>query len=308
MKPLNVAVIGVGHMGINHVKAYKKRTDVNLVGLVDPHLKQGQGLAEEYNCRVLSLDELPGLVDAVSIVSPSNTHAKIGATMLSKGIHCLIEKPLAMTMDQSRALVDIAQKNKCVLLVGHIEEYNTGFQYLRECLEKNGEAPLFISAERFNFGSDRIQDADVVLDLMIHDLGCVLDLLGVNVRFLEILSAHGSGLKPSMFDTAVAVLRTKNCMITLQANRKSHLRHREFILHTQNFSYFLNFISQQVSVYRNNQLMSQTNHPWLPPLEHEISHFIECARNPEKQPLTSGMKASVTMKYVEAIQKRIYQS
>ncbi len=305
MKQLHIAVIGIGQMGLNHLKAYQKRDDVHLVGIVEADNLYARHLAKEHNCEALTLDDLPEYVDAVSIVSPSQTHYKIGAYLLSKGVHCLIEKPLAMNMTQSKELVDISKKVNKVLLVGHIEEYNTGFKYLRESLERSSELPHYISCERFNYGSHRVEDADVVLDLMIHDLGCVIDLLGPDVRYLEVLSAHGHGNKESV-DMAIATLRARDCLMTFQASRLSHQRHREFILHSKSFSYFLNFISQQVAVYHNNQLTAQTSHPWMSPLEHEIDHFIECIRDPRKQPLTSGIKASITLKYVEEIQKKIY--
>ncbi|MBX9977795.1 MAG: Gfo/Idh/MocA family oxidoreductase [Alphaproteobacteria bacterium] len=306
MKQLRVAVIGVGQMGVNHLKTYQKRDDISIVGIVDVDRTRAQNIAAEYNCRSLKLEDLPGHIDAVSIVTDSQTHFKIAGFFLSKGIHCLVEKPLAMNLEQSKQLVDSARASNAVLLVGHIEEYNSGFQFLRESLERNGETPQYIACERFNYGSDRITDADVVLDLMIHDLGCVIDLLGPEVRHLEVLSSHGAGNAQSV-DVAVANLRTKDCMINLQANRISHQSHREFSLHTKNFSYFLNFMSQQVSVFHKGQLTSQTSHPWVYPLESEVGHFIECIRDPKKQPLTSGIKASVALKYVEHVQRRIYK-
>lgn len=307
MKKIRVAVVGVGQMGENHVKAYQQRSDVDFLGVVDVDPHRAREIATKYDCRALALEDLPNNIDAVSLVTSSQTHHKIGTHLLSKKIHCLIEKPLAMTLEQSKHLVSVASDHKAVLLVGHLEEYNTGFQYIRSHLERIGELPCAISASRFNYGSDRIKDVDVVLDLMIHDLGCVIDLLGPDVRYLEVLSATGVG-KANSVDMAVATLKARECIITLQANRVCHQRHREFILHTKSFSYFLNFISQQVSVFHKNQLSTQTSHPWKSPLEHEIDHFIECILDQNKIPLTSGAKASVTIKYLEDIQKKIYST
>lgn len=306
MKKIRVAVVGVGQMGENHVKAYQQRSDVDFLGVIDVDSTRARDIARKYDCRALSMEDLPNNIDAASIVTSSHTHHKIGAHLLSKKIHCLVEKPLAMTLEQSKQLVSIAKENRVVLLVGHLEEYNTGFQYIRSHLERIGEIPRSISASRFNYGSDRIKDVDVVLDLMIHDLGCVVDLMGPDVRYLEVLHAAGMGTATSV-DTAVATLKARECIITLQANRICHQRNREFILHTKSFSYFLNFISQQVSVFHKNQLSTQTSHPWKSPLEHEIEHFIECIRDDQKTPITSGAKAAVTIKYIEDIQKKIYQ-
>lgn len=307
MKPIHVAVVGAGQMGVNHLKAYQKRKDVHIVGIVDVRAGHAQEIAKEFNCRTLSLEDLPGTVDAVSVVTPSITHAKIGKYLLEQGVHCLIEKPLAMNLEQCRALVDISKQKNTVLVVGHVEEYNSGFRYLKECLERNNERPEYIFCERLNYGSQRIMDADVVLDLMIHDLGCIVDLMGHDVKNLQVINATGYGRSGDQADVAVATLKTQNCLITLQASRLCHHRHREFSLHTKSHSYFLNYISQQVSIYRENQLSSQTSHPWMSPLECEIDHFVECVRNPGTTVLTSGIKAGLTMKYVEEIQNRIYK-
>lgn len=307
MKPIHVAVVGAGQMGVNHLKAYQKREDVHVVGIVDVRSSHADDIAREFNCRVLSIEDLRGSVDAVSVVTPSATHAKVGRYLLEQGIHCLVEKPLAMDLNQCKALVDVAAKMNTTLVVGHIEEYNNGFRYLKEALERNNEKPEYIFCERLNHGSQRIVDADVVLDLMIHDLGCIVDLMGVDGKKLQVLNAAGYSRDGNHADTAVATLKAPSCLITLQASRICHHRHREFSLHTKNHSYFLNYMSQQVSVYREGQLTSQTNHPWMSPLECEIDHFIHCIRDPSTKVLTSGIKAGLTMQYVEEIQNKIYK-
>lgn len=308
MKPLRIAVIGVGQMGQNHLKTYAKREDVEVVGFVDTHPDRAKNIAEEYNCRSLTLDEIPGQVDAVSVVTPSETHFDVASFLLQNGVDCLVEKPLAMNEQESLSLVTLAKKHKRTLVVGHVEEYNSGFQYLQKALAQDPQKPKFISCERFNYGSQRIQDADVVLDLMIHDLGCVIDLLGERVKNLKILSAHGFGRSSKSVDVAAVTMQCDDCFITLEASRISHHRHREFSLHTESTSYFLNFISQQVSIYNETQLTEQTTHPWTSPLECEIDHFLECVRDHSKMPLTSGDKAAVAVKFVEEIQRQIYSA
>lgn len=307
MKPLNVAVVGVGQMGANHLKAYLKRSDINIVGIVEVRTAHAKKLADEFNCHIVSLEDLPGKVDAVSIVTPSATHFPIGKYLLENGIHCLIEKPLATNMEQCKALVEVARRHQSVLVVGHVEEYNNGFRYLKDSLSLSNEKPEYIFCERLNYGSQRILDTDVILDLMIHDVGCVIDLLGRDVKNLTVSSASGYGRTTNAVDVVVATLKTPTCLINLQASRLSHHRHRQFSLHTKIHSYFLNYISQQVSIYREGQLSSQTSHPWQSPLENEINHFVECIRDRTKTILTSGEKAGITMHFVEEIQNRIYK-
>lgn len=306
MKPISIAVVGAGHMGMNHLKAYQKREDVNIVGIVDVRPGYTQEIAKQFNCRSLSLDQLPGLVDAVSVVTPSATHLSVGRFLIEKGIHCLIEKPLAMNVEQCNTLVALSQKHKVTLVVGHVEEYNSGFIYLKNALRDTNEFPTSIFCERLNFGSQRIVDADVVLDLMIHDIGCIVDLMGHDLHNVKVVHASGYGRDSHYADVALATLKTPTCLIGLKASRLCHQRHRDFSLHTRNYSYFLDYISQQVSVYRENKLTTQTNHPWMSPLECEIEHFIECVKTPAVNVLTSGKKASLTMKYVEDIQRMIY--
>lgn len=305
MKKLRVAVVGAGNMGINHLRVYQKRDDIDFVGVVEPDGDRARTISKEYGCKILELEELSGHVDAVSIVTPSNSHHTLGMFLLKKGIHCLIEKPLAVTLEQCKDLTNAS--NGAVLLVGHVEEYNQGFRHLKKELENSGEHPICISSGRFNYGSKRISDTDVVLDLMIHDVGCITSLLGKDTD-LRVIAAHGLGEEHDVVDQATAILGMKTCMITLQASRLSQRRHREFTVSTATKTFVLDYISQQVSTYDKGMLVLATDYPMKHPLECEIDHFIACIHDRTLEPLTSGEKATNALKCVSEIQRKIYHS
>lgn len=304
---LRIAVIGAGNMGINHVRAYLMRDDIECVGVVDTDEARAAQVAAQFNLTTLSFKDLPGYVDGVSVVVPSSLHKQVGVFCLENKIHCLIEKPLALTVDDSDTLIKTATKHGVALLVGHVEEYNQGFRELKKILRTTGEPLRNIFCQRFNYGSDRVTDADVILDLMIHDVGCVLDLVGENA--LSILSAHGMCRAHSSsryVDMASATMASGDCIVSLQASRMSHQRHREFVVQTDDHSYVLDFVSQQIDTYAKNQLIAQTGHVWKSPLEEEIDHFVECMRKNNVKPVTSGERALMALRCVEEIQHHVY--
>lgn len=306
---LRVAVVGAGNMGVNHIRVYCERPDVEVVGIVDTDEHRAATISALYDIPTLAYDDLPETVDAVSLVVPSSLHRTLGVFLLEHKIHCLIEKPLALSVNDSQILIDTARAQGVTLLVGHVEEYNQGFRQLKKILHTTRESVRTIFCQRFNYGSDRVADADVILDLMIHDLGCVLDLVKSPDQ-LRVLSAHGMCREGNItynVDMATATLATQSCIVSLQASRMSHQRHREFVLQTDDHSYVLDFVSQQVYTYKQNQLIEQTDHVWVSPLEAEIDHFLACVRSAECTPITSGERARKALGFVEDIQNHVYQ-
>ena len=124
-KPLRVGVVGVGYLGSIHARIYHKMANVDLVAVTDTNAEQGGQVARECDCSFLQdLDSLLDSVDAVSIVVPTSLHREIAEPFLDKGIPVLLEKPVAHTLEDARAIVNLAKQTGTLLQIGHLERFN----------------------------------------------------------------------------------------------------------------------------------------------------------------------------------------
>ncbi len=164
-------------MGQNHARIYHGMAQADFVGVFDSDEQTAQRVARSYNCRAFgSIDELLDAVDGVSIVSPTIHHAEHGITALQRGVHVLIEKPMATREKDCLQLIDEAQVANKVLHVGHIERFNPVVGQLKSILHDSTHKIHGLSSRRMSSLSSRIMDVDVVMDLMIHDIDIALYL------------------------------------------------------------------------------------------------------------------------------------
>ena len=174
---IKVAVIGAGMMGKNHLKTYKGLNGVELVGVYDIFPEAAKAAAETFGIRAFSsMEEVAENVEAVSVVTTSVTHADVGEFFLNKGIHCMMEKPLATSEEGCRRLINAAKKNNVVLLVGHIERFNPAVEQMGKILSDTSKIRS-LTAQRMSAASGRITDVDVAMDLMIHDVEVIQSLV-----------------------------------------------------------------------------------------------------------------------------------
>lgn len=214
MKPLRVGVVGVGSLGQHHARILAGLPDVQLVGVVDPNRQQAETVAGKHQCRVFeTLESLKTEVDAVSIVTPTKYHSSSALEFLAAGIPCLVEKPLASTIEEAKLIVNTAKKHGALLQVGHIERFNPGFGVV----ESSSLRPRYIDAQRLAPFSGRALDVGVVFDLMIHDIDLVLSLVRSPVTKVDALGVSIFGVHE---DLANARLHFANgCVATLSASR-----------------------------------------------------------------------------------------
>ena len=170
MSKLKTAVVGVGALGRHHLKWMSQLTDSELIGVYDIDSKRCQEYAEEYKIKAFeSLAQLAGEVDAVSIVVPTTVHFEIASQLIKAGVHCLIEKPVTLNLDQAQNLIKFAENNNVKVTVGQIERFNPAVA----ALTKTELNPSFIEAHRLAGFDPRGTDVAVILDLMIHDIDLV---------------------------------------------------------------------------------------------------------------------------------------
>lgn len=217
MSKLRVAVVGAGRLGGFHAQKLTALDEVDLVAVVDPVAAQAQRVAEQCRTRALPQpQDLFGQVDAVVIATPTVAHHEVGVEFLRRGIHVLMEKPLAATSAQAAELVRLARQHKAILQVGHVERFNPALDAVLPHLG----APKYIEAVRSSGFTFRSTDIGVVLDLMIHDLDLVLSLVQSEVRHVDAL---GLSVLGGHEDVANARLEFENgCVATLSASRVSY--------------------------------------------------------------------------------------
>jgi predicted dehydrogenase len=213
---LRTAVIGVGHLGRIHARILSKLEGFALVGVVDPAEENRLAAAAECGAPgFASHRELPETIEAAVVAAPTRYHHALALDLLSRGVHLLVEKPLAATTEEADELVDAARRGGAMLQVGHIERFNPAFSAAVGHLQR----PKYIEALRCGPFSFRSTDIGVVLDLMIHDIDLVLAVVHAPLARVEAL---GTALFTRHEDVAQArLVFDDGCVANLSASRAS---------------------------------------------------------------------------------------
>ena len=300
--PVRVGVFGVGSLGQHHARIYSQLEGAQLAGVYDADRKQREKIAREHGTRPFdSMEELAACIDAASIAVPTDRHFEVAAPLLEKGIHLLVEKPIAATTEEAEQLVALAQKRKCILQVGHIERFNPVMKYLGDKVSK---APRFIEAHRLapypppRLGlKPRGTEVSVVLDLMIHDLEIILHLVRSPVKNI---SAVGVNVLSQTEDIAnVRLLFENGCVANITASRISLNKMRKIRLFLEDAYLSLDYQNQEGKLYERGGLLG-IKWETVPiekgePLANELKSFVECVAT-QGQPVVSGEQASQALK------------
>jgi predicted dehydrogenase len=221
-KTLRTAVIGVGYLGRFHAQKYRELVGSELVAVADNVPEAAQKVAAELGVAAVSdYRELLNKVDAVSIVVPTPLHFAVAEAFLERGVHVLVEKPITETLEQAQALIDLAKRKGCVLQVGHLERFNPAIQAAANVLS----TPRFIESHRLAPFKQRGTDVSVVLDLMIHDIDLIQELVG---RAIVSIDAVGAQVFSQDIDIANARIRFEGgCVVNTTASRVSLKQERK---------------------------------------------------------------------------------
>jgi len=223
-----MAVIGGGHLGRIHAKLLAAREDVEMVAVCDPFEASRREVEKSLSLPTLpSHESLEGQVDAAIIASPTTLHHALGRWCLERGIHVLIEKPIAGTVQESEDLIRIAERNERTLQVGHVERFNPVWEMAQDWISPN--AIQHIEARREGPYSGRSTDIGIVLDLMIHDIDLVLSAVKSP---LQSIRAMGRCVLGQHEDFAIADLVFRNGVTAhLRASRISPTPARTMEIH-----------------------------------------------------------------------------
>jgi predicted dehydrogenase len=242
--PLRIAVIGVGHVGRHHARILCDLPGVELAGIIDVNPQRAQEIAESCGTRVLAGPAALDGVDAVTIAVPTASHAAVARPLLERGVPVLIEKPLARSVAEAESLLELAQRGRALLAVGHTERFNPAVEAARSHLH----LPRFIECHRLGTFSERSLDIDVVFDLMIHDLDVILSLVGSPVTSID---AVGVPVLTPKIDIANVRLRfASGCIANLTASRISRDRVRKIRFFQADSYVAVDYAAQDLEVWR----------------------------------------------------------
>lgn len=306
MKKINVAVIGIGHLGSRHLKVYDElRDQAHLAGVCDIKAERTQRLASHYRVPFFeSYADLIGKVQAVNICVPTVHHHAIAKFFLSHGVHTFIEKPMTINLEQADELIELAREKDLKLQVGHVERFNSAFMAIKHFARD----PLFIECHRLNQFPNRSLDIGVVMDLMIHDIDIILGLTEGGIKEFH---AVGINVLTEMEDIAsVRLVLNNGCVCNLTASRVSDEVMRKIRIFLKDTYISLDYIKQEAFIYKKNNGMILKHA--LPiekeePLKKEIESFVECVRD-NKQPVVSGVEGREALKVALDISQKITQA
>lgn len=288
------AVIGVGSLGQHHARNYAELSSEGIgefVGVCDVNEENARKIADKNGCDFFTdWREIADKIDAVSIVTPTETHCEIACALLEKGVNVLVEKPIARTLEEADLMIETAKKSDAKLMVGHLERFNPAMVALRPHVTN----PLYFEIHRVSPFPNRSLDVDVVLDVMIHDLDAIQWL--VNAKVSEI-RAVGIPVISDKVDAANARIEFENgAVANITASRIGTEKIRKTRFYQTNAYVVLDYATKFASL---TSLAPNAVHPLLgisinrlqiediEPLRAEISAFLNCIINDQTPPITA---------------------
>ncbi|MDQ8182875.1 Gfo/Idh/MocA family oxidoreductase [Pelagicoccus sp. SDUM812005] len=299
---LKCGVAGVGYLGQHHARIYNELENVELAGIFETNPERAAEISEKFGCPVFaSIKELGEVCDAVSIVVPTDKHHEVALPLLECGCHLLIEKPICQSLEEAADILEKAKAANLLVQVGHIEHFNPVMSFLEEAVS----APKFITADRLAPFQPRGTEVGVTLDLMIHDIGIVLQLVKSPVKLVQ--SVGVSALSPTE-DIANARIEFENgCVANLNTSRVSSKKLREIRVFQPSGYLSLDFMNQAGHVVKIDGGEMKTSEVPIEkgePLKLELASFVESV-NERKQPKVGGELGKTALELAITITKQI---
>ena len=309
MNKLRVGVVGVGYLGKFHAQKYHHMPDVELVGVVDTDANQGKKIADD-NCTAYysNHQSLFGKVDAVSIAAPTPVHFSIAKDFLEQDVDLLIEKPITSVLEDANELIQIAESKQLIIQVGHLERFNPAVV----ALEGKINLPRFIESHRLSIYQGRCTDVSVVLDLMIHDIDLILNLVGS-----EIKTVHAAGISviSGNIDIANARLEFVNgAVANVTASRISAKNERKLRLFQKDAYISIDFANHKITLVHPDLSQSSGIIPGMTieemafdkgdALDDELKSFVKVVKH-RQIPLVTGQMGRDALKTALSIMSQI---
>ncbi len=292
MASIKTAVVGVGYLGKFHAQKYAELPSSELVAVCDNNLDTANIIANELNIKAVdSLASLLPEIDALSIVVPTQLHYEIAKQCLLAGKHVLLEKPMTTTLEQAKELIALANEHQCILQIGHLERFNPAILALEDTLQQ----PLFIESHRIAPFNPRGADVNVILDLMIHDIDIILDIVNSNVSDID---AKGVSVLSKDIDIANVRLQFENgCVANVTASRAGMKSERKMRVFQHDTYVSVDFQNKKVGIHRKgdgeqfpgvaNIESQEQEFEQGDALRSEIESFLDCIAT-NKKPKVDG--------------------
>jgi predicted dehydrogenase len=318
---LRVGVIGAGTMGQHHVRVVSQTPGVTLVGFHDPDRERSGEICLRHDCACFDrLEDLLDKVDAVSIAAPTSLHLEIGTQCLARGLHVMMEKPLAHDAASAALLVDKAREAGVVLMVGHIEAYNPAVTSLMEVLRAQPERIVSIDCRRLSpFDGSRCMDVDVLHDLLIHDMDLALEIADSPLR---LVSATGRPVYSQQTDVAHVRLEFENGTVAVFWTAKCSPRKvRTLTVATPSRYMVADTLERSLAVFSASEIpsvdeglctMGEIRSESIPlsdeePLRRELEDFFKAVRE-NSPPLVGGDRALRALQALEHVARAIAEA
>ena len=248
---IRCGVVGVGSLGQHHARIYASLPGAELTGIYETDDARAEAICAQHHCRrFATLEELGAACDAVSVVVPTDRHAAVALSLLARGCHLLIEKPLCASLAEAAEVLAAAQLHHRLVQVGHVEHFNPVMSFL----EKAVTHPGYITAERLAPYQTRGTEVGVVLDLMIHDIGIVLALVKAPIRRID---SVGINVLSKTEDIANARIEFEDgCVANLSARRMALKKNREIRVFQDNAYLSLDFMNQKGHLVKKSDLIA----------------------------------------------------
>ena len=321
MEHVRIGVVGTGRMGQNHCRVYSNMRHAKFVGVCDVNADLGKDIARKFEVSYFrDVESLLENVDAVSICTPTPEHYELVMRCLERNIHVMVEKPFTETLEQAKALKDAAEaQKKLVVQVGHIEMFNPTFVELRKVLE--GMDVLAMNFNRLSPFQGSNVDVDVVLDLMIHDIGLIVNLFTSEPALMD---AHGFSVFSGTIDHGLAILQYAPApLVSLTASRVTEQKVRAISVTTKEAFIEADLLNKNISVhrrtlgdyvnhkngvkYRQESLIERIVVPAMEPLYLELQDFVNCVIG-NKTPQVTAADGYNALRFVLLLRDKILET
>jgi predicted dehydrogenase len=294
--PVRAGVVGVGSMGENHARIYDELDATRLAGVFDADADRAASVADEYDTRALEFERLLDDVDLASIAVPTAYHYDVASSCIRHGVDILVEKPFVADPDEGRELVERADANDVTIQVGHVERFNPVVSTVRDLVEDL--EVISVSARRLGPPPERDIEDTAVMDLMIHDIDVVLDLVDADLSTYDAVGAADGRY-------ATATLAFDSGVVGhLTASRVTQEKVRELTLTARECRLKADYIDQTVEIHRSStpeylehqgdvhyhheNVVERVTVDRQEPLKNELRSFVAAASNGEEPLVTAG--------------------
>ena len=242
---LKVGVFGVGHLGKFHLNNWKQIPDVEIVGFFDPNNEHAKAVEAEYGIkRYMDEEALMKASDMIDVVTPTHLHFPVCEMAIKMGKHVFVEKPMANTIEEGKAIVEMVKESGVKLQVGHVERFNPAFTALKDITLN----PSFIEVHRLAQFNPRGTEVSVILDLMIHDIDIILSIVKSGVKNI---SASGVSVLTDTPDIANVRIEFNNgCVANLTSSRISMKKMRKIRLFQKDAYIGIDFLEKNTEIIK----------------------------------------------------------